>query len=277
MKSFRLLPENLIQKIKAIDLDKEPLENVDPNVYNITAGLIEKFYLKDPELIGTDFYKTIEQLGLEEILSKLPQVTQSSIDTAFLKSLFSFKGTELDIKYLMKLAGVAQVTLVDSSGKVIVYNDPENIKYGVLNEYGYLTEYGKNMYGVPDCGIGLFITVDEGQDINTALIKEIIKKIMENRAYFCTFLAFLKIIFLFQDYINYKINEKITFEIYLTTKDNLNYEITDKVEMQLTSKVSKVYGRGFSYGEPAKDPYGNDVDLVYSDDDSIDIDRDITF
>jgi len=278
---FKLVPEQFKDILKDTDAEKELLENINPNLTNTTAALLSKFLYKKPSIIGEDLDETLKQLDLEQIINTLPGIKTEKISIEFLKSLFTFKGTLTDLLYLTKIAGI-DLSIIESDGTTIFYGQ-ENLFYG--NDY----HYGENIGGLKDCNIGAEanINVDKLEGIvDLTKTKEVLKKILENRLYFCTALQYMKIRLLFIDRYNYTLYT--TFKALLTqnVKDysllaygsDLTYgsgltygygplEMNDKATISITRTFNLVYGRNdLVYGDPVKNTFYNiDLDIHYGD------------
>ena len=103
----KILPE-VFQDIKSIDeldANKELLDNLNPNLLNTIAALLEKT-VSELDLFNfwNDYNEYAPEFKLEEIFENV--FSQFSLkQVELLKGFFKFKGTYTDLQYIMKVAG----------------------------------------------------------------------------------------------------------------------------------------------------------------------------
>lgn len=115
-KILRRLPEYLRQRVDAQEGSTEPLESLVPNSINVIAALLEKINedLGDIKDFNNwaDFNTYIEEFKLDDVFEEAAGFYQVSYPE-LLKGFFAFKGTDIDLKYLLKVIGF-EFTIYDS-------------------------------------------------------------------------------------------------------------------------------------------------------------------
>ncbi len=100
------IPEFLINEKADADAAKELLERLNPNSVNVTAALVDKIVSELPPMNNwTDFQRYISEFKLDEIFDGLDGDFYAIKRSELLKGFFTFKGTELDLSYIMRIAG----------------------------------------------------------------------------------------------------------------------------------------------------------------------------
>lgn len=118
-KILRRIPEFLLKRADPIPEDAtEPLELLEPNTINVVAALLD---VVNEDLGGleqfntwSDFEQYIGEFRLDEVFEGLDAGFYNVSDPELLKGFFSFKGTEIDLQYLLKIAGFT-IVIYDSS------------------------------------------------------------------------------------------------------------------------------------------------------------------
>lgn len=104
--ALRQIPEFLLREKEDADNLKELLEQLNPNAVNTTAALVDKIMSELPDMnTWTDLETYITEFKLDEVFEGLDDDFYSVKQSELLKGFFTFKGTELDLAYIMRVAG----------------------------------------------------------------------------------------------------------------------------------------------------------------------------
>lgn len=101
------IPEYLLKVKQDTSGLHELLETVEPNSITLVAGLMDKI-LSELKAFNhwTDYNDYIKEFRLDEVFEGLEKGFYDVKNPELLEGLFSFKGTSLDVKYLLKVAGL---------------------------------------------------------------------------------------------------------------------------------------------------------------------------
>jgi len=248
---LKLVPEEFKQFLNNYDPSDPLVDRIDPNVINVTASLLSYFMVEHFPMIGDDVEESIKQLGLDKVLSKLPGIDTSNMAVEFLKALFAFKGTYLDLQYLVKLIGV-EISV---------------------------SEYGTDDSLAP-CSFILEAIVDSDQQgiIDVSQLKDVLQHLLKNRIYFCTTLAYLKIIISLIDHYDFPVDDSVYIHKHVSVVDAVpllghvygdpdihygdgfryggeNNTLEDRAYATVHLNLSPTYGTQMTYGTPNRSLY----------------------
>jgi len=239
----------------------------NPTIKDLVVDVASNFLMKDIQQTY-NLNEFAEKMDLQQVFDQLPSINTEHLDANFLKSLFAFKGTFKDLMYLLKLSGIdleidEHEEILLSYGDNLTYSDSTNNIYGPISN------------GIDFCNIGVnsYVNIDTYQDIvDIELIKDVLKKIIENRLYFCTVVQYIKIQLLYKDNYNYQVSEKLNIQKNIDDTDNLifvygenfvygktyNYGYgiiskDDSLIFEITRNIHFIYGRNITYGDPVID------------------------
>lgn len=184
------IPESYVDKNPEAQATLELIEQILPNTVNVTAAMIDKIL---SELEGFNTWTELEDLKREFKISELFEGQENFYSvsrTELLKGFFQFKGTYVDIQYLMKTAGY-ELT---------------------ISEKGDGTALGETLN---DCELASEVTIDldsvNYHGFDNAVIKGI-RNLLEFRLYLCTYLVKLSVKLKATDYYSYPINDEQFFK-----------------------------------------------------------------
>lgn len=119
-KVLKRLPEFLLKRLDGNQISSNaelPFEFLDPNTINLSAALIEQMItdLDDIDFNDwSDFNSYIKEFKLSEVFEDVDEGFYTVTQPELLKGFFAFKGTEIDIQYLLKISGFSLI-IFDSS------------------------------------------------------------------------------------------------------------------------------------------------------------------
>jgi len=98
------IPEYLLKEYKDVS-SPNFIENYEPNIITISAGILEYLFKKNPNIntwSDENFENYIKEFKIDEVFSQ-PDLIYSMRNPKLLEGFFKFKGTKLDINFLSKL------------------------------------------------------------------------------------------------------------------------------------------------------------------------------
>ncbi len=114
-KVLKRLPDFLLKRLDDNSLtgnETLPFESLKPNTINLTAAIIEKV-IEDLDEIKfndwSDFELYVQEFKLSEVFENIDEGFYTVKDPELLKGFFAFKGTDVDIQYLLKVSGYSLV------------------------------------------------------------------------------------------------------------------------------------------------------------------------
>lgn len=101
------VPEYLVKAKEDLRGLEELLEKVEPNTVVLVAGLMDKILSELQRFNHWDDYATyIKEFRLPEVFEGLEEGFYDVSNPELLEGLFAFKGTSLDVQYILKVAGL---------------------------------------------------------------------------------------------------------------------------------------------------------------------------